>query len=203
MYFAGSNGKIGSTKDSGKNWSTHQIVFQDTIIPNFRSIAHNGIDFFALSIENPALLYIITNNQAHLVYSESHPKVFYDSMLFLDEKNGIAMGDPTEDCLSIILTEDGGKSWQKTSCDFIPKVKGGEAAFAASNTNLTNIGDTIWMASGGIVSRVYKSTDKGKTWHVVDTPIIQGSESQGIYSIDFYDKDHGVVVGGDYSKPKL
>jgi len=201
LYFAGSNGKIGFTNDAGRNWFTHQIVYQDTIIPNFRSIAHNGKDVFALSIENPALLYKITNNEPHLVYSENHAKVFYDSMLFLDEKNGIAMGDPTEDCLSIILTEDAGKSWQKVSCDYIPKAIDEEAAFAASNTNLTSIGNTIWMASGGNASRVYKSSDKGKTWRVYDTPVIQGSESQGIYSVDFYDENRGIIIGGDYLKP--
>lgn len=201
LYFAGSNGKIGFTNDAGKNWSTHQIVYRDTIIPNFRSIAFNGKDVFAMSIENPALLYKISNNEPHLVYSDNHPKVFYDSMLFFDEKNGIAMGDPTEDCLSVIYTENSGKSWQKITCNNIPVAKDGEAAFAASNTNLTSIGNTVWMASGGNVSRVYKSSDKGKTWRVFDTPIVQGSESQGIYSVDFYDENRGIIIGGDYIKP--
>ncbi len=201
LYFAGSNGKIGYTKDGGTNWFTHQIVYKDSIIPNFRSIAYNSKDIFALSIENPALLYKITDNETTLVYMEAHAKAFYDSMLFLDNKNGIAIGDPTEDCLSIIYTDNAGKTWQKKACNTIPKVKEAEAAFAASNTNITSVGSTVWLASGGNSSRVYKSVDKGITWNVYNTPIIQGTTSQGIYSIDFYDKNRGIIIGGDYSKP--
>lgn len=201
LYYAGSNGNIGYTNNSGKDWFTHKIVYQDSIIPNFRSIAFNSKDIFALSIESPALLYKITNNQPSLVYKKAHPKVFYDSMCFLDELNGIAMGDPTDDCLSVIYTKNGGKSWFKKSCASIPKAKNNEAAFAASNTNITSKGSMVWMASGGNSSRVYKSVDKGKTWTVFDTPIIQGTPSQGIYSIDFYDENNGIIIGGDYSKP--
>lgn len=202
MYFAGSNGTIGYTTNGGKTWSTHTIKYKDSITPNFRSIAKTDSAIFALSIENPALLYKITNNNPVLVYEENHPKAFYDSMRFLDDTNGIAMGDPTDECLSVIITKDGGDTWKKSSCENIPKVINGEAAFAASNTNLKAIGSTVWMVSGGKVARVYKSTDKGKTWDVFDTPILQGAESQGIYSLDFYDKNHGIIVGGDYTKPE-
>ena len=113
MYFAGSNGTIGYTTDGGKNWSTQKIKYKDSITPNFRSIAKTDSAIFALSIENPALLYKIANNNPVLVYEENHPKAFYDSMCFLDDKNGIAMGDPTDDCLSVIITKDGGDS-----CEF-------------------------------------------------------------------------------------
>ncbi len=46
------------------------------------------------------------------------------------------------------------------------------------------------------------SPDKGKTWEVFDTPIIQGKETTGIYSIDFYDESNGFAIGGDYTKPE-
>jgi hypothetical protein len=31
--------------------------------------------------------------------------------------------------------------------------------------------------------------------------MVQGNGPQGIYSIDFYDKNNGIIIGGDYSKP--
>ncbi len=34
---------------------------------------------------------------------------------------------------------------------------------------------------------------------IFDTPIVQGSSSKGIYSIDFYDENFGIAVGGDYT----
>lgn len=207
MYYADSKGTIGSTKSAGIKWgksSFNYIKTQDTIIPNFRSIAFNGKDVFALSIGNPALLYKINKKEqtSSLVYKEEHEKVFYDSMTFFDEQNGIAMGDPTEDCLSIIRTNDGGNTWTKISCEKLPKVVEGEAAFAASNTNIKVLGKTVWIVSGGTKARVFKSIDLGETWEVFDTPIIQGEGPQGIYTVDFADQDNGIIIGGDYSKPE-
>ncbi len=203
VYFAGSRGDIGFTKDGGNSWTTEYIHYQDTISPPFRSIASNGTAIFALSIVNPALLYKITDDKNELVYKEAHKKVFYDTMKFFsDGKNGIAVGDPTEDCLSIITTSDGGITWTKIPCANLPKVADGEAFFAASNTNIAIVNNTVWLATGGKKSRIFKSTDKGKTWKVFNTPIIQGDGAQGIYSIDFYDKNSGIIIGGDYVKPK-
>ena len=52
-------------------------------------------------------------------------------------------------------------------------------------------------------SRVYFSNDKGLSWVVTETPILQGEPTTGIFSIDFYDKKNGYAVGGDYTKPKI
>ncbi len=199
IHFAGSNGKVGFTLDAGKTWNIKTIKYQDSILSHFRSIAINGKNIFTLSIENPALLY--KNEQ--LVYKEDNEKVFYDSMqFFADGKHGIAVGDPTEDCPSIILTSDGGNSWIKISCDKLPKFEDGEAFFAASNTNIKIIDNTVWIASGGKKARILKSEDTGKTWQIFNTPIIQGNGPQGIYSIDFTDKNNGIAIGGDYSNPE-
>ncbi len=203
VYYAGSRGDIGFTNDEGKSWSREYITYQDSIVPHFRSLAKNGDDFFALSIVNPALLYKISKDNTELVYKEVHEKVFYDALQFFEDgKHGIAVGDPTEDCASIILTFDGGKSWGKVACSSLPEFEDGEAFFAASNTNIKTIGSSVWVASGGKKARVLKSDDYGKTWQIFETPIVQGNGPQGIYSIDFADKNNGIIIGGDYSKPK-
>ncbi len=200
-YFAGSNGDIHHTKDGGKTWTIERLTFRDSIVPHFRSMASNGKAIFALSIGNPAILYKLENGSHELVYVEKHPNVFYDAMTFSDALNGIAMGDQTDDCVSIIVTSDGGNSWKKLACSSLPTSASGEAAFAASNTNIKTLGNTIWIATGGMKSRIFKSQDLGKTWEVYETPIVQGSPTQGMYSVDFADELHGIVVGGDYSKP--
>lgn len=208
IFYADSKGNVVFSKNNGNKWinnSFTSIQVNDTIIPNFRSIAYNGKSIFALSIGNPALLYKIPNDRSlhsELVYKEKHEKVFYDSMKFFDELNGIAMGDPTEDCLSIIKTNDGGNTWTKISCDKLPKVAEGEAAFAASNTNIKVLENTVWIVTGGTKARVFKSVDLGETWEVYNTPIIQGNGPQGIYSVDFADENKGIIIGGDYSKPE-
>jgi len=202
LLFVGSIGDVGYTSNAGKSWTKKYIIYQDSIKPHFRSIATNKKDDFALSIANPALLFEITGTETSLVYKEENEKVFYDSMQFFDDNiHGIAVGDPTENCASIILTDDRGFTWKKLSCENLPKFEDGEAFFAASNTNIKTLGNTVWIASGGTKARVLKSDDFGQTWQIFDTPIIQGNGPQGIYSIDFADKNNGIIIGGDYSKP--
>ena len=136
-----------------------------------------------------------------MAYKEEHEKVFYDSMKFFnDGVHGIAVGDPTDNCPSIILTNNGGDSWTKLDCEKLPKFEEGEAFFAASNTNIAIINKTVWIASGGKKARILKSTDYGNTWKIYNTPIIQGDGPQGIYSIDFYDENNGIAIGGNYAK---
>ena len=199
--FAGSRGDIGLTQDGGKTWSIENITYQDSIKPHFRSIAKTSNSVFALSIANPALLYKISAGKQKIVYKEAHEKVFYDAMTFLDDSTGIAIGDPIDGCTSIIMTHDGGNTWSKIDCSKLPKVKDGEASFAASNTNIAVVNNTIWVVTGGTKARVLKSSDKGASWKIFDTPIIQGDGPQGIYSVDFYDENNGIIIGGDYSKP--
>lgn len=203
VVYAASNGEIGVFWEEEKPKPVYFPKYQDSIIPNFRSVALNNDDIFALSIENPALLYKISEGESTLVYKEENEKVFYDALTFFDDnRHGIAVGDPTENCASIILTNDGGETWQKISCENLPEIAKEEAFFAASNTNIKTIGSSVWIASGGGKARVLKSNDYGKTWQVFNTPIIQGNGPQGIYSIDFADKNNGIIIGGDYSKPE-
>jgi hypothetical protein len=199
MYFASSNGYIGLARLSNKELKFKKVVY-DTIVPHFRSVASNGNNIYVLSVESPALLYQFNNENLKLVYKEEHKKVFYDAMAFFDEQNGIAMGDPTEDCLSIITTKDGGETWQKLSCDLLPKTEEGEAAFAASNGNIAILEKNAWLVTGGKRARVFHTSDMGKTWKVYDTPIVQGGQMTGIYSVDFYDSKNGIIFGGDWSK---
>ncbi|WKD86692.1 Ycf48-like protein [Polaribacter huanghezhanensis] len=201
VLFAGSRGDIGLTDDGGKTWNIEHLKYQDSIVPHFRSLAKTSSAVFALSVENPALLFKIQSGEKKVVYKEEHEKVFYDAMTFLDDKTGIAIGDPIDGCTSIIMTNDGGKTWRKIDCANLPEVNEGEASFAASNTNIAFYKKNIWVVTGGTKARVLKSTDKGKTWEVIETPMIQGNGPQGIYSVDFYDKNNGIIVGGDFSKP--
>jgi len=197
LFFTTSNGLVGMSAGFDSNMITSQIKY-DTITPHFRSIASNGNAIFVLSVGNPALLYKYIDGESQLVYKEEHEKVFYDSMSFFDTQNGIAMGDPTEGCLSVILTNDGGNSWSKIPCDILPKIENGEAAFAASNTNIAIVDSNVWVVTGGQRARVFYSPDKGKTWKVYNTPITQGGKMTGIYSVDFYDHNNGIIFGGNW-----
>ncbi len=201
VWFAGNNGKVGFI--DGKTPKLATIRYGDSLL-SFRAIAKTDKAVFVLSISNPGVLYKIgfdgvEGTSMEEVYYEEGSNVFYDAMKFWNNKEGIAMGDPTEDCLSILITRDGGNNWKKLSCESLPKTEEGEAAFAASNSNIAVFEDKAWIVSGGKRSRVFYSPDKGQTWEVFDTPIIEGDAMTGIYSVDFFDAETGIIFGGDWN----
>ncbi|MBL4663368.1 MAG: oxidoreductase, partial [Flavobacteriaceae bacterium] len=199
VWFAANRGRVGLIDNKTPKLAT--IKYDDSLL-SFRSIAVIKDAVFVLSIANPGVLYKIDFNEEEAtnieeVYTENGEKVFYDAMAFWNEQEGIAMGDPTDNCLSVIITRDGGDNWEKIPCDNLPEVNSGEAAFAASNTNIAIVNDHVWIASGGKRSRVFHSADKGLNWEVFETPMLQGGTMTGIYSIDFYDENIGVIFGGN------
>lgn len=201
LFYAGNKGKFGYINLKNPQDEVQYEILGDTVPPGFRSVASTAKADFILSVANPALLYEVNRSgEVQLRYKESDPAAFYDSMAFWNAKEGIAMGDPTENCLSIIITRDGGKTWEKIPCENMPKAEEGEAAFAASDSNIALVGNETWLISGGTKSKVYYSPDKGKTWTIQAIPLIEGKPTTGGYSIDFYNKEIGVVIGGDYTE---
>ncbi len=208
LVFAGSNGVYGYfTFKNEQDVDNTQIALKNSgkidflgTSPAFRSVAVTEGSIFMLSIEKPALLYKYdkSSHKTDLVYIEEVEGVFYDSLTFWNDQEGIAMGDPIEDCLSIIITRDGGATWDKVSCANLPSIGIGEAAFAASDTNIAVKDDHTWIITGGKKSRVFYSGNRGIDWQVYETPLIQGTETTGGYSIAFYDDKNGVIYGGDY-----
>ncbi|MDW3646946.1 MAG: YCF48-related protein [Bacteroidia bacterium] len=201
MWFAAGEGMFGYTEDGGNSWTQDSIKIGDKPL-EFRAIAITEEAVFLLSTGSPAYLLRSENKGQSWeeVYKEELPGTYYNSLKFWDKMEGIAVGDPTESCLSVIITRDGGKTWKKVSCESLPQAAEGEAGFAASNTNIALRGDHVWLATGGAKARIIHSADKGRSWEVYDTPIIQGGQMTGIFSVDFLDEKNGIIFGGDWEK---
>ena len=200
VYNATSKGEIYSfdiTKPDLINVEQYNSELDSVLSPNFRSLAIVRDDIFTITIGNPALLF----KNGQVVYRDINEKVFYDSMDFWNEREGIVVGDYMDGCISILITRDGGETWKKSDCAIFNNSLPDEGFFAASDTNISIVGNRTWVASGGINSRVYYSDDKGFSWEIIDTPIVQGKSTKGIFSIDFYDKKNGFAIGGDYTMP--
>lgn len=202
IWYAADKSRFGFF-DLKENKRTERYIIKDSLKLEFRSIAQTEKAIFLLNVSNPAFLFRISKQtlETKLVYQETHEKVFYDSMQFWNNEDGIAIGDPIENTFSIILTKDGGNSWYKIPTLNLPKLSEGEAAFAASNTNIVIKGNHTWIVSGGKKARVFYSADKGNTWTVFDTPIVQGKTMTGIFTADFYDTKIGYIAGGNYENP--
>lgn len=202
VCYAADKNRVGflSLVDANK---MERTINKDSLKIEFRSIAQTSNSIFVLNVGNPALLYKFSKNLVvkKLVYEEHNEKVFYDSMQFWNDNEGIAVGDPIDNCFSIIITHDGGETWNKIPCDKLPKIVDGEAAFAASNTNIIIKENHTWIVSGGKKARVFYSTDKGISWSVYETPIVQGEAMTGIFTADFYNDKIGFIAGGNYEKP--
>ncbi len=201
LAFAGSGGMFGTVALTDGSVRMGIQAF-DSILPEYRAVAHTPSDFFMLSAGSPALLYKTGDSgEMELVMYEAGEGVFYDSMAFWNTKEGIAIGDSKEGCLAILLTRDGGHSWSKLPCEALPPALEGEGAFAASNTNIAIVGDTAWIAT--TKSRIFRTPNKGGTWEVIETPVVRASPTEGIYSMAFYNAQIGIVMGGDYTQPGL
>jgi esterase/lipase superfamily enzyme/photosystem II stability/assembly factor-like uncharacterized protein len=127
---------------------------------------------------------------------------FLDALAFWDERHGMALGDPVRGRFQVLATEDGGAHWTPVPDTALPPALPEEGAFAASGTCLTVAGtQEAWFVTGGAkVSRVFRTTDRGRTWSVSNTPVPTGSPSCGLFAAAFTDARHGVVVGGDYTQ---
>jgi photosystem II stability/assembly factor-like uncharacterized protein len=131
-----------------------------------------------------------------LAMTNPDPKGFWDAMAFWDSSHGIVVGDPVDGHFVILTTSDGGMTWQHEKG---PAGYKDEGAFAASGSCITTRGvREVWFGTGGPDgSRVFHSTDGGKSWSVAKTPLRTGTTS-GVFSLAFSDSMHGIAAGGDY-----
>ncbi|VTR99493.1 Putative oxidoreductase OS=Streptomyces venezuelae (strain ATCC 10712 / CBS 650.69 / DSM 40230 / JCM 4526 / NBRC 13096 / PD 04745) GN=SVEN_6404 PE=4 SV=1: PSII_BNR [Gemmata massiliana] len=205
-WVSGTKGTFGRTTDGGKTWTAGAVPDADKL--DFRDVEAFGDDTAYLLSAGPgeaSRIYKTTDGGKTwaLQFKNAEPKAFFDAIAFWDEKHGIAFGDPVDGRFHLLVTDDGGAKWallpEKSRPAALPK----EGAFAASGTCLVTCGENdVWFCTGGAkVARVFRSSDRGKTWSVSETPLLAGIESAGVFSIAFRDRDHGVIVGGDYRKP--
>lgn len=199
VWYGGSDGLYGYTENNGQDWHHDSLFFEGKAV-EFRSLASTKDAMLLQGTNSPALIFRSTDKGQswNLVYRENHPDCYYNALAFWNDEEGVAVGDPTDGCLSVITTRDGGQTWQKLACDQLPPLASGEAGFAASNTNIAISGDHAWLVTGGAKARVFHTPDRGKTWDVADTPINQGGKMTGIYSVAFWDQDRGMLFGGDW-----
>lgn len=207
-WASGTRGAIARTVDGGTTWLVTSVSAASTL--DLRAIAARS-DTHAVALssgpaEQGQARIFRTTDGVHWTaqYETTQPGVFLDALAFWDDTHGIAMSDPIGGKLFLLATDDGGATWAPVDTRQAPDVLPGEAAFAASGTCITVEGTSnVWIATGGGArARVFRSTDRGRTWSVADTPIHAGNSASGIFSIAFRDALHGIVVGGEYTKPR-
>lgn len=199
-WASGTKGTVIRTTDGGMTWNAVQVPGSENL--DFRDIhAFDMNSAVIISAGSPAKVFRTDDDGSTWTetYSNTSEGIFFNSLDFWDELNGIAVGDPIEGVFQIIKTTDGGRTWEQIPANNIPPAVTREAHFAASGTCVVVLGDgNAWFGTGGGAARVFRSNDWGRSWTVVNTPMISGESSQGIFSLAFSDDMTGYAVGGDY-----
>jgi photosystem II stability/assembly factor-like uncharacterized protein len=208
VWASGTEGTVIRTVNGGKNWSVMQVPDAETL--DFRGIRAFDEKRAVIISSGPA-----EKGQAKIyrtsdggvtwmqVYEDKRAGIFFDAVAFWDHKHGIVLSDPVDGKFVLFTTEDGGATWRQLQPEVLPAALRNEGAFAASNSCLTVQGENnVWFATGGAsVARVFRSSDRGKTWQVAETPMHPANASSGIFSLAFSGPNNGIAVGGDYQHP--
>ena len=201
-WLGGSDGWIGLTVDGAKTWNFFQVNGEEE--QQFRSLyAFDEKKAVIANAGSPAIILVTENagQEWKTVRKDNRPEAFYDGMDFWENERGIIYGDPIERKMSVISTENGGRNWEALPTEDCPTLLNGEASFAASGTGIRTYKDGLAMVStGGLESRLWKSSDYGQTWQEINVPIIKGKNSTGIFSHHFKSENNGIIVGGDYTE---
>ena len=206
VWASGQRGTVVHTNDGGAHWTRDTIPGAGAL--DLRAIAAtSATTAHAISIGDSSRVYRTSDGGRtwSLRWSATRKGTFLDAIRFWDARNGIAMSDPVDGKLLVIVTSDGGDSWREIPAERLPPALQGEGGFAASGTCLAVYGGThVWIATGGAASaRIYHSPDRGTTWTVHDTPLRAGAPPAGVFSVAFRDALHGVIAGGNYEQPGL
>ncbi len=204
VWASGTGGTVIRTIDGGKSWTVLAVPGAEKL--DFRDIeAFDANTAYILSIGNGDASRIYKTIDGgeiwKLQFTNKDPLAFFDAIACWDKTNCMAMADPLKNKYVLFATKDG-EVWNEVGTDKMAFAKDGEAAFAASGTCLMVQGkDNVFLVSGGKDARVFRSENRGLTWFVSNTPIVNGTSGSGIFSIAMYDAKNGVIVGGNYEAP--
>ena len=202
VWASGSGGTFLITTDGGATWRAGKVPGAERL--DFRAIhAFDAQTAIVVSIGTGEVSRVYKTTDAgatwKLLFTNPDPKGFFDGVAFWDRDHGILAGDPVDGAITVFTTADGGEHWQRQKT---PPAIGNEGAFAASNTSLAVYGGRdVWFGTSS-AARVLHSSDRGQTWTAAATPIRHDGDAAGVFSVAFSDGQHGIAVGGDYSKDK-
>jgi len=205
VWASGAKGTVLRTVDGGEHWEKVSVPNAEAL--DFRDVqAFDEKAAFVLSIgpgEQSRIYKTPDGGKTwQLQFTNKDPNAFYDCFAFWDSRHGIAVSDSVDGKFPLISTSDG-VNWKAVVVEKMPDALPSEGAFAASGTCIATFGKKdVWFVTGGPAARVFHSSDRGHTWTVAETPILHGQASQGIFSVLFWTRKDGIIVGGDYQAPE-
>jgi photosystem II stability/assembly factor-like uncharacterized protein len=132
--------------------------------------------------------------QASATFSD--PASFVSLVHFWNANDGVAIGDAVDGYFEIYTTANGGNLWTRVASS--PALVPIDAEEYLVTNNFTVTDNTIWaMTDHG---RLLKSTDKGLSWTIAQTPILDFEIHWGMLTADmaFTDQNNGLLQTSDF-----
>ena len=185
-------GYVSVTTDGGKNWATKPFSAEITAATNGGLCAVNATTAYTVVSQTSLLGVYKTMNSGYTWTRQAtafnDPTSFPDFIYFWNELEGVTVGDALADgYFDIYTTSNGGAQWNK--------VTGNLPSTPVDYTYNTNTyfrvhGNTFFFLT--VKGKILKSTDKGLTWSLINTPL-----GINFVSFDFKDDLHGLLKSLD------
>lgn len=203
-WASGTGGTYTVTRNGGETW--HAAVVPGAEDLEFRDVEAIGSrEAYLLSAgfgDDARIYHTVDGGRTWtLQFVNREEAAFFDCFAFWGPDEAIVMVDAVNGKFPIRRTLNG-RIWNDIR-NKLPPAQPGEAAFAASGTCAATQGsNNAWLATGAAENaRILATTDRGESWKVYETPIVQGTPVSGIFTVAFRDPLHGVLAGGDLDDP--
>jgi len=162
-WASGTNGTVLRTEDGGYEWQSCTVP-EGAERMDFRGVWAWDTNTAIVMSSGPGELsriYRTTDGCSHwaLVLTNSDKTGFYDAMVFASREVGYLLGDPVNGAFPLLRTSDGGVTWTRIQAQGLTTDGLGIAAFAASNSAMTDAGmvvnallagdGRVWFVTGG------------------------------------------------------
>ncbi|MCB0430596.1 MAG: S8 family serine peptidase [Flavobacteriales bacterium] len=119
----------------------------------------------------------------------SNASSFTNIVHFWDANTGFCMGDPINGDFELYTTTNGGTTWTQVSGANIPDPVSGEYGYTGQ---IEVVGNSVWFTTNK--GRLYRSSDKGMTWAVAQTPLTDFGGTSESGRVSFKDASNGIII---------
>ena len=203
-WVSGHGGIILRTSDGGERWERISAPGSDSL--QFRDVhAFSWMSAVAMSAGSGSMSRIYRTDDGGQRWTQSFVMEdslgFLDCLDFWDADRGVAYGDSFDGAPYVLVTGDGGRSWQRVPRESLPPANAGEGGFAASGTCVrVAAGGRGWIGTGaGGSARLLATADYGNSWSARDLPLEKGDVA-GAFTLSVDEGTRVMVLGGDLSR---